>query len=111
MDSQEHCRNLLSLQNIYDPICISMEKGQIEKLLVLSYVSVCWKQGTSLTSCVAPSTDKLTRARSIQARMRAGLVKFDKQADWYLELEEEATIFPRGKHDDQVDALAYWLDP
>ena len=34
-------------------------------------------------------------------------LKFDKAADWYLDFEEEAVIFPRGKHDDQVDALAY----
>ena len=47
------------------------------------------------------------RARSIQARMRAGAVKFDKEADWYLTLEDELTKFPRARHDDQVDAMAY----
>ena len=56
---------------------------------------------------VAPSVDKLTRARSIQARIRAGAVKFDKSKDWFMDFEEEAIIFPRSKHDDQVDALAY----
>ena len=54
-----------------------------------------------------PSTDKKARARSIQARMRMGGVKFDKQADWFHTLEEEAVMFGRGKHDDQVDALSY----
>jgi len=51
--------------------------------------------------------DKVTRAKSIQARMRAGGVKFDKGADWYQVLEDECMTFPRSKHDDQVDALAY----
>ena len=51
--------------------------------------------------------DKLQRARSIQARMRAGMVKFDKNADWWLTFEDECMNFPRARHDDMVDALAY----
>ena len=51
--------------------------------------------------------DKQTRARSIQARMRAGAVKFDRSADWYQTLEDELMRFPRDKHDDQVDSMAY----
>jgi len=54
-----------------------------------------------------PSGDKLSRARSIQARMRAGAVKFDKEAEWYYTFEEELVRFPRDRHDDQVDAWAY----
>ena len=34
-------------------------------------------------------------------------VKFDKNADWYPQLEDEMCTFPRGKHDDQVDSIAY----
>jgi phage terminase large subunit-like protein len=51
--------------------------------------------------------DKTTRSRSIQARMRAHGVKFAKDADWYPTFENECLTFPRGKHDDQVDAFAY----
>jgi hypothetical protein len=39
--------------------------------------------------------------------MRAGGVKFDKGAEWYQDLEDECLNFPRGRHDDQVDALSY----
>jgi hypothetical protein len=39
--------------------------------------------------------------------MRAGGVKFDKSKEWFYDFEDEAILFPRGKHDDQVDALAY----
>ncbi|MFI3218890.1 MAG: hypothetical protein QX189_07190, partial [Methylococcales bacterium] len=52
-------------------------------------------------------SDKLTRAQAIRARMRAGGVKFDKGGDWYTTLEDEVLSFPRSRHDDQVDALAY----
>lgn len=108
MDSKDIVETLLSLERIYQPICISMEKGQIEKS-----IGPFLRQQMLETSTfphiltIAPSMDKLTRARSIQARMRAGAVKFDKAADWFFELEEECTLFPRGKHDDQVDSLAY----
>jgi hypothetical protein len=39
--------------------------------------------------------------------MRAQGVKFDKDADWYVDFEEELMRFPRAKHDDQVDTFAY----
>jgi len=51
--------------------------------------------------------DKIQRARSIQARMRASMVKFDKNAEWWPEFEDECLTFPRARHDDIVDALAY----
>lgn len=108
MDSQEIVQTILRLENEYAPVCISMEKGQIEKS-----IGPFLREQMMATGCfpqilpLAPSTDKKTRARSIQARMRMGAVKFDKQADWFYELEDEALLFGRGKHDDQVDALAY----
>ena len=54
-----------------------------------------------------PSADKVTRARSLQARMRSGAVRFDQTSEWYAVLESEMLQFPRSRHDDQVDALAY----
>ena len=51
--------------------------------------------------------DKIQRARSIQARMRASMVKFDKVAEWWPDFENECLTFPRARHDDVVDALAY----
>lgn len=51
--------------------------------------------------------DKIARARSIQGRMRARAVRFDKTGDWYSVFEDELCKFPRGRNDDQVDAFAY----
>jgi phage terminase large subunit-like protein len=61
----------------------------------------------NLNTSVA-NKDKQTRARGIQARLRAGAVRFNKGAEWYGELEDEFVRFPKARHDDQVDALA-WL--
>lgn len=108
MDAQEIVEMILSLERKWQPLAITMEKGQIEKAVGPFLRQRMLDTGTfpNITT-VAPSVDKLTRARSIQARMRAGAVKFDKQADWYPDFEDELVIFPRGKHDDQVDSLAY----
>lgn len=108
MDSRDIVETILSIQSVYSPIAISMEKGQIEKAIGPFLKQRMLETGIfPHLHSVAPSVDKLTRARSIQARMRSGSVKFNKSADWYFELEDEASIFPRGKHDDQVDTLAY----
>jgi predicted phage terminase large subunit-like protein len=55
---------------------------------------------------MVPSRDKVTRAKSIQARMKARRVRFDKSADWYEDAEQEMLQFPRGGHDDFVDTLS-----
>jgi predicted phage terminase large subunit-like protein len=108
MDAQEIVEMLLSLEKKWEPITITMEKGQIEKAIGPFLRQRMLDTGTFPTiTTVAPSVDKLTRSRSMQARMRAGGVKFDKSAEWYYDFEDEAVLFPRGKHDDQVDALAY----
>lgn len=108
MDAKEIVATLLSLQNTYEPVAITMEKGQIEKAIGPFLREEMLTRNTfPYIIPLAPSMDKLARARSIQARCRAGAVKFDKQAHWYYDFEDEATLFPRGKHDDQVDAFAY----
>jgi len=55
-----------------------------------------------------PTKDKESRAQTLRAMMRAGRVKFDKEAEWYPDLEEEMLHFPKWPTVDQVDALA-WL--
>lgn len=108
MDSQEIVETLLSLQRRYDPLCISMEKGQIEKAIGPFLRQRMFEAGTFLNLLpLAPSSDKKARAQSIRARMRMGGVRFPKDADWFYTFEDEAILFGRGKHDDQVDALAY----
>lgn len=108
MDGQEIVETMLELQKAYDPICFGVEDGQISKSIMPFLNERMVQTGIFINMILLkPSTDKTTRARSIQARMRAGGVRFDKRADWYQTLEDECLRFPRDKHDDQVDALAY----
>ena len=55
----------------------------------------------------SPTKDKLARAQSIRARMRAGKVRFNKQAEWYPDFEEELLHFPKWQYKDQVDMFAW----
>lgn len=54
-----------------------------------------------------PTKDKLARAQSIRARMRAGKVRFNKEAAWYADFEEELLHFPKWPYKDQVDMFAW----
>jgi predicted phage terminase large subunit-like protein len=56
---------------------------------------------------MVPTKDKLTRARSLQARLRAGGMRFDKERFWYDTLEDEMARFPKDRHDDIVDSLSW----
>jgi predicted phage terminase large subunit-like protein len=54
----------------------------------------------------ASTSDKPSRARSIQARMSMGKVYFPKHASWLSSLTGELLQFPAGVHDDQVDVMS-----
>jgi phage terminase large subunit-like protein len=52
-------------------------------------------------------SDKVTRTYSIQARLRLGSVRFNKDLEYYSDLEDQLCQFPRSKHDDMVDGMSY----
>ena len=108
MDALEIVDTILMIQKIYKPVLFGLEQGTIQKAIGPYLNEEMLKRGEFInTVLLKPSGDKLTRARSIQARMRSGACKFDKDADWYQGFEDELLRFPRDKHDDQVDAWAY----
>jgi predicted phage terminase large subunit-like protein len=108
MDALEIIDTLLMIQKVWGPQIFAIEESVIQKSIGPYLNDAMVKSGIYLnTHVIRPSGDKPTRARSIQARMRAGACKFDKEAEWYPDFEEELVSFPRYKHDDQVDAWAY----
>ena len=108
MDSLEIIETIFMIQKLYKPVLFGFEQGTITKSIgpVLNEAMLKRDQYISI-AMLKPAGDKLTRARSIQARMRSGACRFDKEADWYQPFEDELLRFPRDKHDDQVDAWAY----
>jgi len=53
--------------------------------------------------------DKETRASTVSSLFESGRVFFPYDANWLSELESELVVFPRGKHDDQVDSMSQAL--
>lgn len=100
---------LLALQKTYDPQAVGIEDTQISKAIGPYLNRAMMESGIYMNIVLLKPhrQDKIQRARSIQARMRAGQVKFDKDADWWETFFEECLSFPRAKHDDVVDALSY----
>jgi predicted phage terminase large subunit-like protein len=100
---------LMTLNNIYKPLAVGLEDTQVSKAIGPYLNRAMMETGNymNLLMLKPHRQDKIQRARSIQARMRAGMVKFDKQADFWPVFEDECMTFPRAKHDDLVDALAY----
>lgn len=109
LSGDEIVATLLSLQKVYNPLAVGIEDTQISKALGPYLNRAMSESGIYMNVMMLKPhrQDKIQRARSIQARMRASMVKFDKQADWWLTFEDECMTFPRAKHDDVVDALAY----
>lgn len=109
LDAREIVETLISLNNAYHPLAIGIEEGQISKAIgPYLYETMIQRNSFPLIAHLKHmGKDKLARSRSIQARMRAKSIKFDKEADWYQTFEDECMRFPRDKHDDQVDAFSY----
>jgi len=90
------------------PMAFFAENGQIKKSLgpfledqMMEEKAYAWIKG------ITAARAKDVRARSIQGRMSLKTVHFPKFADWWPQAEHEMLMFPGGKHDDFVDALAY----
>ena len=107
-DGFEIIENMFWIQQKYEPNLFIAEKGQIKHTLDAFLNAEMVKRGMYINlHAVTPKVDKEQRAKPLQARMRAGGVRFDKEKNWYAGLIDEMLVFPRGQHDDQVDALAY----
>ena len=57
-----------------------------------------------------PTTDKIMRLHAQTALIENGFVRIPEDASWLAEYLHEITVFPNGKHDDQVDSTAQFLD-
>lgn len=107
-DALEIIEQMFSVQKRYQPELFTTESGAIEKSLGPFLRNEMLAKNVFINlNPLTPTKDKQTRARSFQARMRMGGVKFDLNAEWFIDLQNEMLRFPRDLHDDQVDALAW----
>ncbi len=59
---------------------------------------------------VNPEGGKEARAAAVSPQVEAGNVWLPESADWVADFIEECCVFPRGAHDDQVDAMTQALN-
>jgi predicted phage terminase large subunit-like protein len=109
MDGRELVDTIIDLQKVYEPELFGIEEMQVSKAIGPFLREEMVRRGifVNLMTLKHGGKDKIARAKSIQGRMRANAVKFDKAGHWYPAFEEELCKFPRGSRDDQVDAFAY----
>ena len=109
LDGREIVDLLIALHRTYDFQMIGIEEMQVSKAIgpFLNETMIAEDCFIPLMKMKASGKDKMHRATSIQARMRARAVRFDTKADWYPTLQDELLKFPRGVKDDQVDTMAY----
>lgn len=107
-DAKDIIDEMFYVQKKYNPELFTAEDGMIQKSIGPFLDDEMQKRNVFINiNPKTPDRDKVSRARSIQGRLRLGTVKFDTEAYWYPELQLEMITFPRGAHDDQVDALAW----
>jgi predicted phage terminase large subunit-like protein len=109
-DSLDIINNIFATQGRYDIELFGIEQENIAKAIGPILYKEMGIDGNPYVSIekLPPIHDKEVRARPIQKLIRAGKVQFDQDAEWWPELQQELIHFPRGKYNDQVDALA-WL--
>jgi predicted phage terminase large subunit-like protein len=61
-------------------------------------------------ACYQPDCEKIMRLHAQTAMIENGFVHIPETAPWLAEYLHEMSVFPKGKHDDQVDSTAQFLD-
>jgi predicted phage terminase large subunit-like protein len=97
---------MLDLANKWKPICWAEETGQIRASLDPFIQRRMQERKIPLFRRQFPTRyDKSIRAQAIRGQMAMGGLYVPTRASWYPAFLQELLSFPRGKHDDQVDAL------
>ena len=110
-DGGELVEKILDTYAAWQPSITGIERGHIEMALGPFLEKRIRERGLYemyIKDLKTGRRDKEARARAIQGRMQQGMVFFPKGTDFGDLLVNELLRFPNGKHDDQVDALA-WL--
>lgn len=109
-DSLEIIDQMFDIQEKHEPQMFFVEDGVIWKSIEPMLSQEMMKRNVFLTCVpILSIKDKKTRGRSLQRRMRAKAVRFDKEADWYAAYELELMRFTGNSDavlDDQFDSTA-----
>jgi predicted phage terminase large subunit-like protein len=68
------------------------------------------REGLNAVTRYKPQFDKVMRMHAQTAMIENGFVRLPDKAPWLAQYLDEMTVFPNGRHDDQVDSTAQMLD-
>ena len=68
------------------------------------------REGLYAVTRYKPQSDKVMRMHAQTAMIENGFVRVPEKAPWLAQYLNEMTVFPNGRHDDQVDSTAQMLD-
>ena len=68
------------------------------------------REGLYAVTRYQPRSDKVMRMHAQTAMIENGFVRVPEKAPWLAQYLSEMTVFPNGRHDDQVDSTAQMLD-
>jgi len=88
----------------------AMENGTLRAMKVedkasgTGLIQILKREGVPVIP-IQRNTDKVTRAMDVAPQIQAGNVLLPQSAPWLSDLLAEASVFPNGAHDDQLDPM------
>src|SRR5246127_447738 len=93
-------------QNLFDATEVLIEDKASGTQLIQELIA----DGCHRVTRYQPECDKVMRLHAQTAMIENGFVHIPESAAWLAEYLHEMTVFPNGKHNDQVDSTAQFLD-
>ena len=93
-------------QSLFDASVVLIEDKASGTQLIQELVM----DGCHAVTKYTPECDKIMRLHAQTAMIENGFVHVPQSAAWLAEYLHEMTVFPKSKHDDQVDSTAQFLD-
>lgn len=96
---------IIKLKQKFQASNVIIEESPISQQLIQALE----KQGHRLIKH-RPQYDKITRANNISFPLKAGKIMLPENANWLNDFKTEIVSFPKGRHDDQVDAFTQLME-
>ncbi len=101
---------MIAIQRAWNPDFFFVEDGAIWKALQAIIYNQLREEDCPINLVAIPSIkDKATRGRTFQKRHRSGMMRFDKDSEWYVSYEQELLRFTGASQatlDDQFDSTS-----
>jgi predicted phage terminase large subunit-like protein len=93
-------------QSLFDATVVLIEDKASGTQLIQELI----EEGCHGVTRYQPTIEKVMRLHAQTGMIESGFVYIPEAAPWLAEYLHEMTVFPKGKHDDQVDSTAQFLD-